>query len=78
MEIMMDWDDLDEEFTTTLSKKMYRLMIELNKTCVKEFSDFTMKELTAIKEFYGGSLVYSIYKDVEFVLSEPRGSDTIH
>ena len=78
----MDWDfdenEIDPEFTSELTRKLYKLMIDLNKTSIEHFNTFSLKELTAIKEFYGGSLVYSIYKDVDFVLREPKPSDTIH
>ena len=78
----MDWDfdenEMDSESNSELTRKLYELMTDLIKTSIKHFNTFSLKELNTIKEFYGGSLVYSIHKDVDFVLREPRPSDKIH
>jgi hypothetical protein len=77
---MDDWetDMADSDFSVNLSNKLQELLQEVQKTCDDKLMGFNAKELGALKNMYGTTLTYALHKDIEFALSLPKASETVH
>ena len=77
---MDDWetDMADSDFSVNLSEKLQKLLQEVQKTCDDKLMEFTSQELGALKNMYGSTLTYALHKDIEFALSLPKSTETVH
>jgi hypothetical protein len=77
---MEDWetDMADSDFSVNLSNKLQELLKDVQRTCDDKLMEFNAKELGALKNLYGTTLTYALHKDIEFALSLPKASETVH
>lgn len=69
---------LDSDQSSQLSRKINLLLDRLQKASTEVLTEFTTEELVEIQDLFGHSFVYDIYRDVNELLSLPRGSQRIH
>lgn len=77
MEILEDIKD--KEKASNLRTKMDKFANSMQEyACDNLLNNFTAEELILIHNMFGDRFVYQVWQDVDWILSKPVISDTIH
>lgn len=72
-------DAMGEKKATMLRAKMDKFATSMQEyACDNLLNNFTTEELLLIHKWFGDRFVYQVWQDVDWILSKPVISDTIH
>lgn len=73
-----EYGEMDSDQSTEVSRKLTKLLTDLQNCSETGLMAFSADELQYLKDLYGHTFVYAIYRDINYILSLPESSEVIH
>ena len=73
-----EFEEMDSDQSTEVSRKLTKLLNDMQQCSEVGLRAFSVDELQYLRDLYGHTFVYAIYRDIDYVLSLPQANEVLH